>query len=80
MLYTALQILLRDQERGIHEDVKIIITTHDEIVLEVPKAELVGVREWLKDAMQNAAGRFLREELATPECVEVEEVPSWGGR
>ncbi len=80
MLYTALSYLLEDQESGLHEDVKIIITTHDEIVLEAPSEDAESVKGWLKDTMVRAARRFLREELAGEDSVEVEGVPSWGGQ
>jgi DNA polymerase-1 len=80
MLYIALKFLLEDQRAGIYENVRIIITTHDEIVLEVSKDELAGVKDWLEVAMRVAAKGFLRDELAGSDCVEAEEVPSWGGR
>lgn len=80
MLYIALKFLLQDQSAGIYENVRIIITTHDEIVLEVLQDDLAGVKDWLEVAMRAAAKEFLRDELTGSDCVEAEEVPSWGGR
>ena len=80
MLYRAMEYLLDDKEKGLFEDVYIIITTHDEIVLEAPEERSEAAKEWLEGAMRRAAGDFLRPELSGPDCVEAETVPSWGGR
>jgi DNA polymerase I-like protein with 3'-5' exonuclease and polymerase domains len=37
MLYTAMNLLGEDQQRGMFDDVRILLTTHDEIALEAPE-------------------------------------------
>jgi DNA polymerase-1 len=80
MLYVALELLLKDKEDGLFPEVEVIITTHDEIVLEAPEEVGKSTQAWLERRMQDAARRFLREELAGEDCVEGEVGPSWGGR
>jgi len=80
MLYRAIEYLIADQQAGLYKDVSIIITTHDEVVLEAPAASGPAVKTWLEGAMGRAAGDFLREELAGDDCVEAEVVDSWGGK
>jgi DNA polymerase I-like protein with 3'-5' exonuclease and polymerase domains len=77
MLYLALQKLLETREIPAAE---IIITTHDEIVLEVPETEAETARLWLYECMREALQELLGPELATEDCVEAEAGPSWGGR
>ncbi len=80
MLYVALELLLEDKEDGLFPEVEVIITTHDEIVLEAPEEVGKSTQAWLERRMQDAARRFLREELAGEDCVEGEVGSSWGGR
>ena len=80
MLYTALALLLEDKERGRGLGAEIIITTHDEIVLEASEEEEEAAREWVEGRMREAAARFLRPELSGPDCVEGKSGPSWGGK
>ena len=75
MLYLALSKLLEDGE--FHE-AEILITTHDEIVLEVPEQVAPGAAERLHRWMREALEELIGAELATEDCVEVETGPSWG--
>jgi DNA polymerase-1 len=77
MLYLALVKLLDDP---IDEDVHIIITTHDEIVLEVPEHAAREALGWLLGHMREAVKDLVGEELATEDCVEGGVGASWGGR
>ena len=77
MLYLALQKLLESRELPVAE---IIITTHDEIVLEIPETEAETAELWLYECMREALQELLCPELATEDCVEAKAGPSWGGR
>ena len=77
MLYLALQKLLESREIPVAE---IIITTHDEIVLEIPETEAETAELWLYECMREALQELLCPELATEDCVEAKAGPSWGGR
>ena len=77
-LYVALEKLIEDKEAGLHPGTEILLTTHDEIVLECPEDD-EGVLGWLVEKMRKAAGCFLRPELASEDCVEGVEGSSWGG-
>jgi len=79
MLYRALEYLIVDPKADL-KDTQIIITTHDEIVLETSVSTAQDVKNWLEEAMRRAAGDFLRPELAGDDCVEAEVVDSWGGK
>jgi len=78
MLYLALEKLLLNHA-ATEARVEVVITTHDEIVLEVPEAEAEFAKNWLYTQMREALEELLGAELATEDCVEVEVGPSWGG-
>jgi DNA polymerase-1 len=80
MLYLALARLAEDKNAGVlPEEAEIIFTTHDEIVLEVPDAGAERARRALVERMREAMAELLGDELASEDCVEGEESPSWGG-
>jgi DNA polymerase I-like protein with 3'-5' exonuclease and polymerase domains len=79
MLYTAMNLLREDQQRGMFTRVNILLTTHDEIALEAPEAVAEDARMWLEARMRDAARQFLCEELAGEDCVEGAVGDSWGG-
>jgi hypothetical protein len=74
-LYLALGRLLDDPLEGVH----VIITTHDEVVLEVPADGAESALAWLLSHMREAIRATIGEELATEDCVEGKVLPSWGG-
>jgi hypothetical protein len=57
----------------------VIITTHDEVVLEVPADGAESALAWLLSHMREAIRATIGEELATEDCVEGKVLPSWGG-
>jgi len=59
-------------------DVHVIITTHDEVVLECPAADAAVALTWLLSHMREAIRTTIGEELATEDCVEGEISSSWG--
>jgi DNA polymerase-1 len=73
-LYLALASLVDDPL----DDVYVIITTHDEVVLECPAPVAETTRDWLLDHMRAAIRDTIGEELATEDCVEGEISASWG--
>jgi DNA polymerase I-like protein with 3'-5' exonuclease and polymerase domains len=64
-------------------DAHVIITTHDEVVLECPVSVAEEALEWLLGHMREAIRETIREtigeDLATEDCVEGEMSSSWGG-
>ncbi len=56
----------------------VIITTHDEVVLECPADRVEGAREWLLENMRAAVRETIGEDLATEDCVEASVGRSWG--
>ena len=76
MLYKAVAKLC---EADGYPGVNLLFTTHDEIVAEVPADDADLVLAWLSGRMEDAAEELLGGELATDNCVEGEEGPSWGG-
>ena len=77
MLYLALEKLL--EGTGLPR-AEILITTHDEIVLEVPEGASSAAAGWIYDRMRESLHELIGEEVASGDCVEVEVGPSWGGR
>jgi DNA polymerase I-like protein with 3'-5' exonuclease and polymerase domains len=73
-LYLALGRLRDDPLPGVH----VIITTHDEVVLEAPVAVAETALVWLISHMREAIRATIGEELATEDCVEGETSSSWG--
>lgn len=73
-LYLALGRMLDDPLDGVH----VIITTHDEVVLEVPSPVAEEARGWLLSHMREAIRETIGEELATEDCVEGQIGRSWG--
>jgi DNA polymerase-1 len=73
-LYLALGRMLDDPLEGVH----VIITTHDEVVLECPASRADEAAQWLATHMREAVSETLGEKLATEDCVEVEVGYSWG--
>jgi DNA polymerase-1 len=73
-LYLALGRLLDDPLPEVH----VIITTHDEVVLEAPAAAADEALAWLISHMREAIRATIGEELATEDCVEGETASSWG--
>jgi DNA polymerase I-like protein with 3'-5' exonuclease and polymerase domains len=73
-LYLALGRLLDDPLLGVY----VIITTHDEVVLEAPVAVADSALAWLLSHMREAIRATIGEELATEDCVEGETASSWG--
>jgi DNA polymerase I-like protein with 3'-5' exonuclease and polymerase domains len=59
-------------------DVRVIITTHDEIVLECPEAVAESAGAWLVRHMREAVRETIGERLATEDCAEVDVGDSWG--
>jgi DNA polymerase-1 len=74
-LYLALGKLLDD----VLPDAHVIITTHDEVVLECPVSIAEEALEWLLVHMREAIRETVGEDLATEDCVEGEMSSSWGG-
>src|SRR5215207_2695090 len=74
-LYLALGKLLDDVLPETH----VIITTHDEVVLECPVSVAEEALEWLLGHMREAIREAIGEDLATEDCVEGEMSWSWGG-
>jgi hypothetical protein len=60
-------------------DAHVIITTHDEVVLECPVSVAEEALEWLLGHMREAIRETIGEDLATEDCVEGEMSSSWGG-
>jgi hypothetical protein len=60
-------------------DAHVIITTHDEVVLECPVSIAEEALEWLLGHMREAIRETIGEDLATEDCVEGEMSSSWGG-
>jgi DNA polymerase I len=73
-LYLALGRLLDNPREGVY----VIITTHDEVVLEAPVAVADEALAWLISHMREAIRATIGEELATEDCVEGETAASWG--
>jgi DNA polymerase-1 len=73
-LYMALSKMLDDPLPGVH----VIITTHDEIVLECPREIADEAKGWLVHHMGEAIRETIGEELATKDCAEVTVGSSWG--
>jgi DNA polymerase I len=73
-LYMALSKMLDDPIEGVH----VIITTHDEIVLECPREIADEAAGWLLGHMREAIRETIGDELATEDCAEVEIGSSWG--
>jgi DNA polymerase-1 len=73
-LYLALRKLLDDPLPDVH----VIITTHDEVVLEAPAAVAEEALGWLLSHMQEAIRETIGDDLATVDCVEGEIGRSWG--
>jgi len=73
-LYLALARLIEDPLDNVH----VIITTHDEVVLECPATVAEAAKDWLLGHMRAAIRGTIGEELATEDCVEGEVSTSWG--
>jgi DNA polymerase I-like protein with 3'-5' exonuclease and polymerase domains len=73
-LYLALSKLLDDPLPDVH----VIITTHDEVILEAPTAAAQKALEWLLSHMMEAIRETIGEDLATEDCVEGEIGSGWG--
>jgi DNA polymerase I-like protein with 3'-5' exonuclease and polymerase domains len=73
-LYLALAKMVEDPFEG----ACVIVTTHDEIVLECPEEVAEEALRWLLGHMREAVKETIGAELATPECVEGEAGSSWG--
>jgi len=83
MLYISLLLLendLKNTLNGQELGAEVLITTHDEVDLEVSEEGAQETASLLSRAMREAAWRFLRPELSGTDCVEVEVGPSWGGK
>ena len=74
MLYLVLSNLLDDPLPRVH----IIITTHDEVVVECPGKRSEEVLEWLLHHMRQATRELIGDDLATEDCAEGEIAQSWG--
>jgi DNA polymerase I-like protein with 3'-5' exonuclease and polymerase domains len=74
-LYLALGKLEEDPLPSVH----VIITTHDEVVLECKEEVVVEAKKWLFHHMREAVRETIGDQLATEDCVEVEIAGSWGG-
>jgi DNA polymerase I-like protein with 3'-5' exonuclease and polymerase domains len=75
-LYLALGKLLDDPLPDVH----VIITTHDEIVLECPVDLVKRAQEWLLGHMRAAVRETIGDDLATKDCVEVVSGQNWGSK
>ncbi len=64
----ALGKLVDDPVPGVH----VILTTHDEVVLEVPAEDASVALNWLVGHMRAAIRETIGEDLATEDCVEGE--------
>jgi DNA polymerase I-like protein with 3'-5' exonuclease and polymerase domains len=73
-LYLALGKMLDDPLPGVH----VLLTTHDEVVLECPAAAAEVALTWLLSHMRAAIRETIGEDLATEDCVEGEISSSWG--
>jgi DNA polymerase I-like protein with 3'-5' exonuclease and polymerase domains len=73
-LYMALAKLVDDPMPGVH----VIITTHDEVVLEAPVVNAAVALDWLRGHMREAIRETIGEDLAIEDCVEGEVSVSWG--
>ena len=75
MLLIALGRLIDDKDA--HPDAWVIITTHDEIVLEAPASQAEEILAWLRAHMRESCRQLLGEDLATEDCVEGKVGESW---
>ena len=75
MLLIALSRLIDDKVA--HLDAWVIITTHDEIVLEAAASQAEEVLAWLRAHMRECCRQLLGEDLATEDCVEGKVGESW---
>ena len=66
--------MVEDPFEGVH----VIVTTHDEIVLECPEEVAEEALRWLLGHMREAVKETIGDELATPDCVEGKVGRSWG--
>jgi DNA polymerase-1 len=55
---------------------RMLLQVHDELVFEVPEAEVAGATEVIRTVMESAAGPALR--LSVPLGVEIGTGPNWG--
>src|SRR5215208_1578340 len=67
ILYLTLKKLAEDPRPGTH----FLLSVHDELVLECPKEDAIGVTLWLKANMREAMEEILGEELGGAKSVEV---------
>jgi DNA polymerase I len=74
ILYLTLQKLAADPRPATH----ILLSVHDELVLECPKEDARGVALWLKAKMGEAMEEILGGKLGGPKSAEVGYGPSWG--
>jgi DNA polymerase I-like protein with 3'-5' exonuclease and polymerase domains len=74
MLYLVLSKLLDNPLPR----VRIIITTHDEVVAECPRERSEEVLEWLLHHMRQATWELIGDDLGTEDCAEGEIAQNWG--
>jgi DNA polymerase I len=78
ILYVALGRLRDDQERGLFTRCRFILSSHDEILLEVPDDEEGrAAKNWLSGHMSDVLEEILSSELGGEECVEALLVDDW---
>lgn len=77
ILKLALGRLWRGREE--RPEVRVVLTVHDEIVLECPEGEAEGVEVWLVDTLRGAIADVLGDDLAGKDSVESRILRSWGG-
>ncbi len=70
---------LEKRRREEHPDAYVILTVHDEVVLECPEAKAKVIKAWLEEILRAAIADVLGEDLAGKDSVEAKILRSWGG-
>jgi len=74
ILYLTLEKMAQDPRSGTH----LLLSVHDELVLECPEDEARDVALWLKEKMRSSIEDVLGRDLGGEKSVEVSYGPSWG--
>lgn len=67
------------QRREEHPDAHVVLTVHDEIVIECLESEAKAVKGWLEEISRGAIADVLAKDLAGEDSVEGKILRSWGG-
>jgi DNA polymerase I-like protein with 3'-5' exonuclease and polymerase domains len=81
ILYRTLYKLDTDQQTRVFADAEILISSHDEIVLQASESSAPDAAAWLKDHMRAAMAELIGEEFAAKtehaDCVDSYMGNSW---